>query len=303
MLGRPITLVLLMISLSPGAKAFAQQPGYLVIGGIDNGPAAVRLNEEVRDSLSKNELTIELAAGRYWLEIERPGFTPFRDSVTVPASDVVHVRPRLERYRPQVLQGSERPGRPPASPGPTASRLRVVHLEPVEALVLFSNEEVGKTPLTLAMPYGEHLLAVGNSLLCLHLEAGDSARVVVRAGRTEILEGAHACPVTLEKLAGEPILTPFETSPTILNLREVQDSLRRLRPRDHKQAGGEALVHVLIAADGTVARTHLYRSSGFPALDAVALRVAAAARFEPGTRAGLSAPGWATLPVNFTAGW
>jgi TonB family protein len=297
--GRQMPLFLLVAGLLYGGPAFGQQTGYLIIGGIDNGPAAVRLNGAVRASLSTTEVTFELAAGRYWLEIERAGFSAYRDTVAVPAGDAVHIRPRLEPYRPQVVDGNERPGRNPGNPGPNAGRLRVVHIEPFAVPILTGTEKIGETPLTLAMPPGEHLLAIGNSMICLRLQPMESARLLLRAGRAEVLEGAVECAVTAALMAAEPIFTPFDIAPVILNPRDVQESIRKLYPRDLRQVTAESQVWVFIAADGTVAKALIYRSSGYPAFDDVALRVSRAARFQPGSRGGQAAAGWATLPIRF----
>jgi TonB family protein len=89
--------------------------------------------------------------------------------------------------------------------------------------------------------------------------------------------------------------------PVLRNLPEVLEALTRNYPPLLRDAGIRATVlpWLYVGTDGRVSRTMISRSSGYPALDEAALRVANIMRFEPHVVDGAAAEVWVELPISF----
>jgi TonB family protein len=110
-----------------------------------------------------------------------------------------------------------------------------------------------------------------------------------------------ARPSRLGALADAPVFTPMTVAPELRNREEVVEALRAEYPPMLRDAGigGNPTVWFLIAETGEVVRTMLNRSSGYDALDAAALRVAAVMRFTPALNRDQRVPVWVAIPIMF----
>ena len=105
-------------------------------------------------------------------------------------------------------------------------------------------------------------------------------------------------------LAAGPRPTPFTNPPVLQNRDELMAMMEKEYPPLLRDAGivGEARLYFLIGKDGTVLRFLLDQSSGHPALDAAALRVAEHYEFAPAKLRDDPVPVWVSFPVTFTLG-
>ena len=105
----------------------------------------------------------------------------------------------------------------------------------------------------------------------------------------------------LEELAAGPTFTPFTVAPSIKNRREVVEAMERAYPPLLRGAGvgGTTIVYFFINETGEVESTRLSRSSGHPALDDAALRVADVYDFTPALNGSRIVPVWVSFPITF----
>ncbi len=105
----------------------------------------------------------------------------------------------------------------------------------------------------------------------------------------------------LEELAAGPASTPYTVAPSIKNRREVVEAMERAYPPLLRGAGvgGTTYVYFLISETGEVESTSLGRSSGHPALDDAALRVADVYDFTPALNGSRIVPVWVSFPITF----
>lgn len=105
----------------------------------------------------------------------------------------------------------------------------------------------------------------------------------------------------VQDLRAGPTFTPFTVAPSLLNREEVGRSMTAEYPEEFRSAGvgGTVRVFFLIDADGNVARAVVDQSSGTPALDEAALRVAAVYRFKPALNRDTPVPVWVSFPIIF----
>ncbi|HEX6308799.1 MAG TPA: TonB family protein [Longimicrobiales bacterium] len=104
-------------------------------------------------------------------------------------------------------------------------------------------------------------------------------------------------------LAAAPVFTPMTVRPELLNRDEISRVLVRNYPPLLRDAGigGSPTVHFFIDTDGTVLRTLLAKSSGYPALDEAALAVAKQMKFSPALNRDKKVQVWVEIPVVFSA--
>jgi TonB family protein len=100
-----------------------------------------------------------------------------------------------------------------------------------------------------------------------------------------------------------PVFTPMTKAPELLNRAEAQRALISNYPPLLRDAGigGSPTVHFLIDETGVVRKTIMSRSSGYPALDDAALRVASVMRFTPAKNRTRDVAVWVEIPIVFTA--
>jgi protein TonB len=103
-------------------------------------------------------------------------------------------------------------------------------------------------------------------------------------------------------LAAAPTFTPYTVRPEVKNRREVEEALSREYPPLLRDAGigGTAMVWIFIDEEGKVVNTEVKTSSGFPALDQSALKVADIIQFTPALNRDKRVPVWIALPITFT---
>ena len=95
--------------------------------------------------------------------------------------------------------------------------------------------------------------------------------------------------------------TPFTVAPTLANSAQAQRALEREYPPTLRDAsiGGVVALLVHIDAEGRVTESRIGEGSGFASLDAAALRVADAMRFNPAMNRDTHVAVWIRLPVTF----
>ena len=107
--------------------------------------------------------------------------------------------------------------------------------------------------------------------------------------------------VTAEDISAAPVFTPFTVAPTLRNQAQVAAALQRLYPpllRD-SGIGGTVQVWFFIDENGTVQRTDIKQSSGHPALDEAALKVADLMQFTPAMNRDQKVKVWVDMPIVF----
>jgi protein TonB len=82
-----------------------------------------------------------------------------------------------------------------------------------------------------------------------------------------------------------------------ISMPDVHDYYPEQARRDGQE--GRAQVKVCVGANGKIESAETASTSGFPALDEAAVKVAKAARFKPATSEGKPIESCATLPVKF----
>ena len=102
-------------------------------------------------------------------------------------------------------------------------------------------------------------------------------------------------------LQKEPTFTPFTVAPSITNRQAVVQAMQEAYPPLLRDAGigGTILVYFFIDADGDVEDVRINESSGHPALDDAALRVADVYRFTPARNRDELVPVWVSFPITF----
>ena len=102
-------------------------------------------------------------------------------------------------------------------------------------------------------------------------------------------------------ISGEPTFTPMTVRPDLKNSRQVAASLMENYPPMLRDAGIGGTVRVWFYLDeaGRVGNTKVAESSGHPALDEAALRVARTMEFTPAMNGDDRVPVWIQLPISF----
>jgi len=103
------------------------------------------------------------------------------------------------------------------------------------------------------------------------------------------------------ELRDEPVFTPFEVAPKLLNGSEVEAALASEYPPLLRDAGigGKVMVLLLIDEHGRVHNARVDGSSGHEALDEAALEVAEVMEFAPAQNRDTPVPVWISLPITF----
>lgn len=104
-----------------------------------------------------------------------------------------------------------------------------------------------------------------------------------------------------EEIAAAPTFTPFTVAPSILNRNDVVGAMEAEYPPLLRDAGigGTVKVYFFIDAEGRVQDTRIDESSGHPALDDAAMRVASVYRFSPALNRDEKVPVWVSFPITF----
>jgi len=102
-------------------------------------------------------------------------------------------------------------------------------------------------------------------------------------------------------IGGTPIFTPFTVAPNLLNRYVVGAALEREYPALLRDAGvsGRTIVWIKIDERGVLQDVQINQSSGHPALDAAAIRVARTMEFSPALNRDQVVPVWVSIPIQF----
>lgn len=181
------------------------QEGFIVIGGIENGPATVLVDGVRKGQVSTFELTLTVPAGRRELRVQREGFADFVQALVVPSGDVIQVQVRLVPRTATFTPDNARAG----SAAQEMGRVRIVHLDPVRVPVEYNGKILGETPGTMTVPVGAVVLTIYGRSICLSVNSNDSGFVRLRAGQVEEVRNVSRCTDTgmLLQLPGIPATT------------------------------------------------------------------------------------------------
>jgi protein TonB len=104
-------------------------------------------------------------------------------------------------------------------------------------------------------------------------------------------------------ISAAPTFTPMTVRPELKNQPDVQRALIRNYPPLLRDAGigGTVVMWFFINEKGTVLKTQLSKSSGYPALDEAAGQVAEVMRFSPAKNRDKIVQVWVEIPILFTA--
>ncbi|OHB03815.1 MAG: hypothetical protein A3B14_03940 [Candidatus Zambryskibacteria bacterium RIFCSPLOWO2_01_FULL_45_21] len=104
-----------------------------------------------------------------------------------------------------------------------------------------------------------------------------------------------------EDIAKAPTFTPFTVAPHLKNSDEVSRALERNYPPLLRDAGigGEVIVWFFIDEGGTVLKTQVNTSSGYPALDDAAEKVGKLMQFTPAYNRDKKVQVWVSIPIKF----
>lgn len=102
--------------------------------------------------------------------------------------------------------------------------------------------------------------------------------------------------------ADGPIWISRDQDPRLRNQTEVTRELKRLYPPLLREAGigGVVVLWLFVDEDGRALRTRVQRSSGYPAFDDEARRVAGNMRFDPALNRDQPVGVWIRIPIEFT---
>lgn len=102
-------------------------------------------------------------------------------------------------------------------------------------------------------------------------------------------------------VAKAPVFTPFTVPPRLTNTAAIQAALERGYPPMLREAGigGDVLIWFFIDENGVVVNTELKESSGYPAMDEAALKIAPIMRFTPALNRDKKVKVWVSLPITF----
>ncbi|HEX6306933.1 MAG TPA: TonB family protein, partial [Longimicrobiales bacterium] len=124
----------------------------------------------------------------------------------------------------------------------------------------------------------------------------DNAPAVPAIDGSDLLAATDTPPAT-------PTFTPMTRRPQLVNREEVMRALAANYPPLLRDAGieGAPTVHIHVDTTGIVTRTLVSRSSGYPALDEAAVRVAGTMRFQPALNRDRTVAVWIEIPIVFDA--
>lgn len=106
-----------------------------------------------------------------------------------------------------------------------------------------------------------------------------------------------------EDISAAPTFTPMTVRPELKNSADIQRELIRNYPPLLRDAGigGTAVLWFFIDEKGEVLKTQIHTSSGYPALDEAAGKVAKMMRFSPAKNRDKIVQVWVEIPILFTA--
>ncbi|HKK27201.1 MAG TPA: TonB family protein [Gemmatimonadota bacterium] len=117
------------------------------------------------------------------------------------------------------------------------------------------------------------------------------------------LEAIPAARPLDQTIPERPTYIPYEVPPRLLNRAEIERILLVSYPLELREraVGGSLLVWLYVDERGDVARALIRRSSGYPSMDAAALRAADAMRFAPALNRDRTVGVWVSQTLTLTA--
>jgi protein TonB len=102
-------------------------------------------------------------------------------------------------------------------------------------------------------------------------------------------------------ISSAPAFVPFDQPPRLRNAREVETSISRNYPSMMRSAGidGTTIMWFYIDETGRAVKYQVFKSSGFPALDSAAAKVADVMEFFPAQVQDRKVPVWVQVPIVF----
>lgn len=149
---------------------------------------------------------------------------------------------------------------------------------------------------------GAILVTAGLVLIVVACLAPSPTALEEGEGETAVAEfqaGEEGLP---RDLSQKPAFTPFTVGPDIKNRQEVARAMEENYPPLLREAGigGTATIWFFLDETGAVQSVQVNESSGHPALDDAAMRVAEAVEFTPALNREEAVPVWISLPITFT---
>ncbi len=139
-----------------------------------------------------------------------------------------------------------------------------------------------------------------------------------RVGTADVAEDVTIAPTTfeanpIENLApppqqvraspeeDRPRFIPYDTPPKLLNAKEIRALLQRSYPAALREAriAGIVVIWAYVDIEGNVGKAHVQRSSGYAAMDRVALGVALEMRFSPALNRDKKTAVWVQQAIAF----
>lgn len=119
----------------------------------------------------------------------------------------------------------------------------------------------------------------------------------------QVAESEIVTPEEASALLDGPTFTPYDTPPNLSNGDEIVALMESEYPPMFRDAGigGRTRIFLYIDEEGTLRDARIAESSGAPAIDEAALRVARSMRFSPAQRRGADVAVWVNLPFTFSA--
>jgi len=226
---------------------------------------------------------------------------------------VLSLQPDREEYGNSLLSVAAKVSGP--SLGLAAFTERPLSLK--RRIVAMTEKHSRWTPLraglfvAFAMLIGVQACAVDSPVMVRDsaTEDGDAVREASEANleraraeaEGEIDVPAPESPRSAVDINAGPSFTPFTVAPSITNRTEVVEAMQAAYPPLLRGAGigGTVRVYFFINEEGVVEDVRIDRSSGHPALDDAAMRVAGVYDFTPAMNKDEQVPVWVSFPITF----
>lgn len=101
-----------------------------------------------------------------------------------------------------------------------------------------------------------------------------------------------------------PTFVARDTEPTIKNMDELAQVLKRVYPSGYRDTGLDVstILWVFVGSDGTVGATEVLKTSGYDVFDRAAQQLADAMEFDPALRGEEPVGVWINQVINFDSG-
>jgi len=144
-------------------------------------------------------------------------------------------------------------------------------------------------------------VAAAGVLVCMLGVLSCEAPTPVSTVEVEDANPAEALAPADGDVSETPSFVPYDTPPRLQNPDEISASLKSNYPEDLKAAGtgGRVELWMYVTKDGVVENSQVKTTSGEPALDAAAEKVAASMQFEPARNEGSPTHVWVSQWITF----